>query len=103
MKITNRKEEVKISRLLGASNFYVKKPFLLEGILYGLVGSFIGSIITLGSIYFVRLSVNAFFQPVTFISNDLSFYGLIIIAQLLLGSVIGFFSSLIGVKRYIRF
>lgn len=103
MKITNRKEEVKISRLLGASKFYVKKPFLLEGMLYGLVGSFIGSIITLGSIYFVRSSVNAFFQPVTFISNDLSFYGLIIIAQLLLGSVIGFFSSLIGVKRYIRF
>lgn len=103
MKITNRKEEVKISRLLGASKFYVKTPFLLEGIIYGVVGSFIGSIITLGSIYFVRISINAFFQPVTFISNDLVFYGVVILAQMLLGLIIGFFSSLIGVKRYIRF
>lgn len=103
MKITNRKEEVKISRLLGASKFYVKKPFLLEGMFYGLVGSFIGSLITLGSIYFVRSSINAFFQPVTFISDDLSFYALVFLAQLVLGCIIGFFSSLIGVKRYIKF
>ena len=103
MKITNRKEEVKISRLLGASKFYVKKPFLLEGIFYGLVGSFVGSVITLSSLYFIRSSINTFFQPVTFISNDLSFYGLVIGAQIVLGSIIGFFSSLIGVKRYIKF
>lgn len=103
MKITNRKEEVKISRLLGASKYYVKKPFLLEGMFYGLVGSFVGSTLILGFIYFSRLSINTFFQPVTFISNDLSFYGLVIFAQILLGCIIGFFSSLIGVKRYIKF
>jgi cell division transport system permease protein len=103
MKTTNRKDEIKISRLLGASKFYVKRPFLLEGIIYGVVGSFIGSVITLGSIYLVRTSVNAFFQPVIFISNDLVFYGTVILAQMLLGLIIGFFSSLIGVKRYIKF
>ncbi len=103
MKTTNRKDEIKISRLLGASKFYVKKPFLLEGIFYGLIGSFIGSILTLTLIYFVRTSINAFFQPVVFIPNELSFYGLVILAQLLLGLIIGFFSSLIGVRRYIKF
>lgn len=103
MKTTNRKDEIKISRLLGASKFYVKKPFLLEGIFYGLIGSFIGSILTLTLIYFVRTSINTFFQPVVFIPNELSFYGLVILAQLLLGLIIGFFSSLIGVRRYIKF
>ena len=103
MKTTNRKDEIKISRLLGASKFYVKKPFLLEGIFYGLIGSFIGSILTLSFIYFVRSSINTFFQPVVFVPNELSFYGLIILAQLLLGLIIGFFSSLIGVRRYIKF
>ena len=38
LKITNRKEEINIARLLGASVFYVKRPFLLEGMFYGLVG-----------------------------------------------------------------
>ena len=103
MKTTNRKDEIKISRLLGASKFYVKKPFLLEGVFYGLIGSFIGSILTLSFIYFVRSSINTFFQPVVFVPNELSFYGLIILAQLLLGLIIGFFSSLIGVRRYIKF
>lgn len=103
MKTTNRKDEIKISRLLGASKFYVKKPFLLEGIFYGLIGSFIGSILTLTLIYFVRTSINTFFQPVVFIPNELSFYGFVILAQLLLGLIIGFFSSLIGVRRYIKF
>lgn len=103
MKTTNRKDEIKISRLLGASKFYVKKPFLLEGIFYGLAGSFVGSILTLSLIYFVRSSINTFFQPVIFISNELTFYGLVILAQLFLGLIIGFFSSLIGVRRYIKF
>jgi len=103
MKTTNRKDEIKISRLLGASKYYVKKPFLLEGIFYGVVGSLIGSVVTLTSIYLIRNSINSFFNPVIFIPNDFYFYGLIIFAQLLLGCIIGFFSSLIGVKRYIKF
>lgn len=103
MKITNRKEEIKISRLLGASKFYVKKPFLLEGIFYGLVSSLVGSIITLGLLYSTKSSINAFFQPVIFISDNLSYYGIVILAQLLLGCIVGFFSSLIGVRRYIKF
>lgn len=103
MKITNRKEEVKISRLLGASKYYVKKPFLLEGMIYGVVGGFIGSVITLGLTYFVRNSINSFFQPVIFISNDLIFYATVIASEMLLGLIIGYFSSLIGVRRYIKF
>lgn len=103
MKITNRKEEVKISRLLGASKFYVKKPFLLEGIIYGVIGSFVGSVITLGFIYFIRNSINSFFQPVIFISNDLVFYTTVVASEILLGLIIGYFSSLIGVRRYIKF
>ncbi len=103
MKITNRKEEVKISRLLGASKFYVKKPFLLEGIIYGIVGSLVGSVITLSLTYFIRNSINSFFQPVIFISNDLVFYMIVISFEMLLGLIIGYFSSLIGVKRYIKF
>lgn len=103
MKITNRKEEIKISRLLGASKFYVKKPFLLEGLFYGLLSSLVGSILTLSFIYLTKSSVNAFFQPVVFISDSLMYYGLVVLAQLIFGCIVGFFSSLIGVKRYIKF
>ena len=103
MKTTNRKDEIKISRLLGASNHYVKKPFLLEGIFYGFFGSLIGSILVFATFLIKRQVINSFFNPINFISADLNLYGIFLISELILGSIIGFFASLIGVKRYIKF
>lgn len=103
MKTTNRKDEIKISRLLGASNFYVKKPFLLEGLFYGFFGSLIGSILIFSIILFSKQSINSFFNPVEFISNNLNIYGMAIIAEMIFGCLIGLLASWIGVKRYIKF
>lgn len=103
MKITNRKEEIRISRLLGASRLYVKKPFLLEGLFYGVAGSLIGSIVSFSFVIIFRQSINSFFQPVEFISYDLAFYALVLGSELLLGCFIGLLASWVGVKRYIKF
>ena len=69
MKINNRKDEIKISRLLGASKFYVKRPFLLEGIIYGFFGSLFGFILSFLIIYNLRTVINSFFQPIVFVSE----------------------------------
>jgi len=103
MKITNRKEEINISRLLGASKFYVKKPFLLEGLFYGLFGSFFGFIFTFFIILIVRSSVNNFFQPVVFFNINPIFYLEILLIELLVGSILGLFASWIGSNRYIKY
>jgi cell division transport system permease protein len=60
MKITNRKDEIKVSRLLGASNHYVKKPFLIEGIIYGALGSFFGSTTVIVTILYFSSAINIF-------------------------------------------
>jgi len=103
MKITNRKEEINISRLLGASKFYVKKPFLLEGLFYGLFGSFFGFIFTFFIILIVRNSVNNFFQPVVFFNINPIFYLEILLIELSVGSILGLFASWIGSNRYIKY
>jgi cell division transport system permease protein len=103
MKITNRKDEIRISRLLGASNFYVKKPFLLEGAFYGICGSFIGAILSFIITLILRSSINSFFQPVIFIDADFTFFGLVLLSEMFFGSFIGLLASWIGVKRYIKF
>lgn len=103
MKTTNRKDEIKISRLLGASNFYVKRPFLFEGIFYGFFGSLIGSILVFSALLFTRQSINSFFEPVEFITNNFGYYGLVILAEIIFGCFIGLLASWIGVKRYIKF
>lgn len=103
MKITNRKEEIRISRLLGASHLYVKKPFLLEGLFYGVFGSLVGSVLTFSFVIIFRQSINSFFQPVEFISYDTYFYALMLVSEVLLGAFIGLLASWIGAKRYIKF
>jgi cell division transport system permease protein len=103
MKITNRKEEINISRLLGASKFYVKKPFLLEGLFYGLFGSFFGFIFTFIIILIIRNSVNNFFQPVIFFNINPVFYLEILLIELSVGSILGLFASWIGSNRYIKY
>lgn len=103
MKTTNRKDEIKISRLLGASNWYVKKPFLLEGIFYGFWGSLLGSILVFTIFILKRQSINSFFSPIEFIPSDLKLYGIFLISEIVLGCFVGLIASLIGVKRYIKF
>lgn len=103
MKITNRKDEIKISRLIGASNFYVKKPFLLEGIIYGIVGSLLGFVFSFLIALISQKSINAFFQPVVFIDLNVKFYLILLVAEVFIGTFLGFFASWIGVKRYIKY
>ena len=103
MKITNRKDEVKISRLLGASNFYVKKPFLLEGIIYGVVGSIVGFTLSFLIALISKPSINSFFQPVVFLDIKADFYLLLLVIEIFAGASLGFIASWIGVKRYIKY
>jgi len=103
MKITNRKDEIKISRLLGASSFYVKKPFLLEGIIYGLFGSILGFILAFLLALVSQKSINSFFQPVVFIDFKVNFYLILLVTEIFIGAFLGFIASWIGVKRYIKF
>jgi len=103
MKITNRKDEIKISRLLGASSFYVKKPFLLEGVIYGLFGSVFGFLFSFLLALISQKSVNSFFQPVVFIDLSISFYLILLFAEIIVGTFLGFIASWIGAKRYIKF
>lgn len=103
MKATSHKDEVRVSRLLGASRFYVEKPFLLEGIFYGLVGSSLGYLISLGIVAYFSPNINQFFSPVAFITPDPLFYLLTFLGTALGGISLGYFSSWLGVRRFIKF
>ena len=102
MKINNRKDEIRISRLLGASKFYVKRPFLLEGIIYGFVGSFMGFILSFLIIYNFRIAINAFFQPINFVPELSLFEPLLLTIEVLVGIMIGLSASWLGARRYIK-
>ncbi len=105
------RQEIEIMRLVGASNNYIRLPFLWEGILYGLISVIIS--VPLSYVYLKFLSSGGTSSAILPFSNDIYiekfltdyFHANIIIMilfQLGLGFLLGVISSLIAVRKYLK-
>ena len=105
MGISVRREEISIMRLIGAKDFVVRSPFVIEGILIGLIGSTL-PLIAIYYLYNLMIEyANANFAVLSdmlkFMSAAELFRNLIPIS-LILGVGIGFLGSLITVRRHLK-
>ena len=105
MGISVRKDEINIMKYIGATDFFVRAPFVVEGILIGLIGSVIPLII----IYFVYTHVITYVvSRFTMLSSLLNFlpvetvFNSLIPISLLIGIGIGFFGSFITVRKHLH-
>lgn len=109
MKIAAKKEEIAILRLLGASSGYIRNPFLLEGVFYGVSGSFLAwGVVYLLLLYRVPFLLHSVaFLPTFLMEISLSLppvglmFGLLG-TEILLGALIGSLASFLAVRRYLR-
>jgi cell division transport system permease protein len=107
MAIFNRREEIYIMRLLGASTWYIRGPFVVETILYGMVSAVV-SMSILNSLFVVSASA---FQASSLGLLDITYsntyfaenFWIILASQLGLGILIGTVSSVIATRRYLKF
>ncbi len=100
-----RRRESEITRLIGATNFMIRAPFIVEGVLIGLIGAaapLIGVyfLYTRGSVYLIEPFQNLFnkfdFIPIWEI------YPVMIGIALILGVGIGFFGSFFTIRKSLR-
>lgn len=101
--ISNRKRQIEIMRLVGASNPYIKRPFFVEGIVLGFLGSIVPVLtISWAYIYLYEKMGGIIFTPViTMVSPDkilLMLSG----ALILMGVVVGAFGSSFAVRRHLK-
>jgi cell division transport system permease protein len=96
------REEIAVMRLVGASNAYIRGPFVFEGMMYG----FVSGIITLLLFYPITLwlgpKTEAFFGNINiftyYAANFPQVFGTILGAGILLGAI----SSFLAVRKYLR-
>lgn len=107
MAIFNRRDELQIMRLLGASTTYIRGPFVVETIMYGIISAII-SIALCNALFAV--SSNAFdasslgLLDITYANRYFSDHiWVILVVQLGLGILIGAASSTIATTRYLKF
>jgi len=102
MKITLRKEEIDILQLLGASRWYIRAPFLLEGMFYGAVGAFMAWGITYLLLLYLTSYIIGFFQGIDLLPVSPFFMLTVLGIEISSGIVIGSLGSLLAVKRYLK-
>ncbi len=96
-----RRREISIMKMLGATNWFVRSPFLLEGVILGLTGGLVA----------VGLTMAGYFPLVSVLESALPFFRLVSERQVLLpvfgglvlfGLILGTLGSFISVHRFLK-
>lgn len=103
--ITVRKEEIKIMKLIGATDIFVRFPFIVEGVIIGVIGAIV-PIAVLILIYnkvmgYMITQFTSFTSKISFVSaNDI--FAFMAPAALIIGAGIGFIGSMITIRKHLK-
>lgn len=103
--IAVRKEEIAIMRLIGAKNIFIEAPFLIEGVIIGLVGAALPLVVLYYLYHKVILYVAGEFNMLTSVMKFLpvnELFSTLLPVGMLLGVGIGFFGSIVTSRRHLR-
>ncbi len=99
--IYTSREEISIMRLVGASNMFIRGPFILQGIMYGLVSGVLALLIIYPVALYLGPPTESFFLLNIFnyfVSNFGRLFGILVGS----GVVLGMVSSVLAIARYLR-
>lgn len=102
LKITLRRQEIEIFQLLGASPWYIRSPFIFEGIFYGVVGALGAWGISYLLLLYLTAFIVKFFQGIALLPVSPFFMLIVLGFEILAGIIIGALGSLLAVKRYLK-
>ncbi len=101
-KIITKKEEIETMKLIGATNSFIRMPFILEGVIYCVVGAVLGWFVSVMLIVYATPYLESFTKgiPIFPVAPTLLF-GLLG-AEVVIAAFLGMFASSIAVKRYLK-
>jgi cell division transport system permease protein len=100
--VLSRRDEIEIMRLVGATNSFIKGPFLTEGLLHGFIGGALATGLLFVLYIFLVQRISQLNAPF-FAANQIQFLsGWMIAAVISGGMIVGFFGSLFSVTRLMR-
>ncbi len=96
------RDEIKVMRLVGATSSYISGPFIVTGVLYGIVSSLITLVLLYPITWWAGPITARFFSGINvleyYLSHFLQFFLIIFFSSIFIGSI----SSFIAVKRYLK-
>jgi cell division transport system permease protein len=102
MAIFARRREVGVMKLVGATNWFIRVPFMLEGLIQGLLGAVVAVFVVLLANFGVSYLVNhyqvALLSAAVLSARDLVFTDLVVV---LFGAAIGIIGSFVAIRRFL--
>lgn len=101
--IFSRKREISIMRLVGASNFSIKMPFVIEGMVLGVIGSIIPILVVIYGYYAIYKHFGGqIFSPLIKLITPEPFIYFISLVVFVIGVVVGMIGSYQAVRKYLK-
>ena len=101
--IFSRQEEIEIKRLVGASNFSIKQPFVIEGLIIGVLGSIIPIVVTIyGYSFLYDKTGGVIFSQFIRLVKPFPFSIYVSLILLAIGVLVGMFGSGRAVRKYLK-
>lgn len=95
------RDEIGVMRLVGGSNEYIRGPFVVEGVLYGVVAAFLTLILFYPITYWLKSTTQVFYGGVDllhyFVANFVEIFFVVVLSGIALGAV----SSYLAVRKYL--
>ncbi len=100
--IYSSREEIKIMRLVGANNWFIRGPFIVEGVLYGIISSLITLAILYPVFWFVSPKISGFLPIGSLLTYFQANFFALLVLLLGVGIILGVVSSFLAIRKYLR-
>ena len=100
--IYTTREEITVMRLVGARNYYIRGPFIVEGILYGVISALIAIALFYPITIWIRNSTKGVYDGINLFQYYVSNFAEIFLILMASGILLGAISSYLAVRRYLK-
>ena len=102
IKIAVRREEIEIMRLIGATNWFIRAPFLIEGMLYGVLGAILGWGVSFALLFYFTPALTEVFRGLPIFPVPTIVLLELLALEVVVAAILGYLASFIAVRRYLR-
>jgi len=102
MRIAIRRDEITIMSLVGATKWYIARPFFIEGALYGIIGATISVLLIYAGLLFYSPNIQEFLGPIQIFPIAPLFFLYLWVGEALVAGVVGITGATIALFRYLR-
>ncbi len=99
--IYSSRKEIKVMKLVGASNWFTRGPFVIEGVLYGFIAAFVALLVMYPILWYLSPKITSYLP-----GTDIFYFfqvNMIVLffTQIVIGVVLGVASSIVAIRRYL--